>query len=249
MRVGQFRGQLAARKQSLFSVQIGEHSVEQARALANTGLDFLPLVGVDQQRQWIELPRAVGSARVGVDIVVDAALGTKSSNLVSAPRRGAARFAGDQLGELFPLRSRRTAGIEHLVIAMAEVRMLDQVFAFHRVSGMPVIFVCRRCSDALSTGLSVLANLRYSQKLPSSSGMRCAQVEREGKLRTRFCFTGNRRSGAMTGTEEAIQASAFRFKGVDREIVVTAAAGMGDVVLAAAERALVPAVNQIERER
>ena len=56
-------------------------------------------------------------------------------------------------------------------------------------------------------------------------------------------------SGRVADAEEARKAAAFGLEGVDREGLVVAAAGVHHVVLAAAETALHPAVDEVEDER
>lgn len=53
----------------------------------------------------------------------------------------------------------------------------------------------------------------------------------------------------MSDAEETRHAPALRFVGVDRQRFVIAPAGMGDVVLATAQRTLHPGVEQVEHQR
>ena len=53
----------------------------------------------------------------------------------------------------------------------------------------------------------------------------------------------------MADREESRQPPALRLVGIDREVLVAAAAGMRDVIDAAADRPLVPGVDDVEDER
>ena len=66
-----------------------------------------------------------------------------------------------------------------------------------------------------------------------------------------IAFLGGTVSGGrrVPDVEEPREAPAFRLVGVDRKRLEAAAAGMRDVVDAAADRALVPRVHEIEHER
>src|SRR5262245_57022625 len=78
---------------------------------------------------------------------------------------------------------------------------------------------------------------------------RPAQVERERKLLAVLGVRHRAATRAVAEREEARGAPGLGLERVVREDVVRAAAGMRDVIRAAAERALRPAVEQIEHER
>src|SRR5712672_2556432 len=69
-----------------------------------------------------------------------------------------------------------------------------------------------------------------------------AQIEGKGKVRVALFGPRLDRARGVAHANEARQAPAFGLEGVDRKTVVAQAAGMGDVVLAAAERAVHPRV-------
>ena len=65
-----------------------------------------------------------------------------------------------------------------------------------------------------------------------------------------FCgFEWNDLAGGVTEAEEAGEAAAFGFEGVDREGVVITSAGVGNVVLATAQGTFVPCIDQIKNQR
>ena len=75
------------------------------------------------------------------------------------------------------------------------------------------------------------------------------QVERQWRLRLNVRDAYRLHARRVADREEASDAPAFRFVGVDREAVVRSAARMRDVVDTAAQRALHPRVVEIEDDR
>ena len=63
---------MAAAQQFLRAVEVGENPVQQARALDEAGFEFAPFRRRNQQRDGIQIPRAVHAQRIAVDVVGDA---------------------------------------------------------------------------------------------------------------------------------------------------------------------------------
>src|SRR6266496_4461972 len=81
---------------------------------------------------------------------------------------------------------------------------------------------------------------------PGSSMSTEPQIQREGEIPVQwFCWRNEVPLGRAVGAE-AREAARFGFVGVDRERGGVATAGMGDVVGAAAQAALVPRVIEVE---
>src|SRR6185295_11403951 len=76
-----------------------------------------------------------------------------------------------------------------------------------------------------------------------------SQVEREREIHVLIRRRWREFSLGRAVREEAPEAARFGFVTVHRESVVAAAAGMSDMVLASAERTLVPSVIQIKHQR
>jgi len=57
------------------------------------------------------------------------------------------------------------------------------------------------------------------------------------------------RAGSVAEFEEACHAAAFGFKGVDGECLKTAAAGVGDMIGASGDGALIPGIDDVENQR
>src|SRR5262245_48167854 len=94
-----------------------------------------------------------------------------------------------------------------------------------------------------SAALSVLAAMWVSNM------SRAPEVERH-RIVERALLPGNiEQPRGVTMILEARQAARFRFVRVDREGLVVAPTGMGDVIDAAAERVAAPAVIDVEGER
>ncbi len=113
----QLGGQQAVGEQLLRAVDVGEHRVEQARALDDAGGDALPFLGADQVRQQVQRPRPVGALGVGVDVVGDAVfenLPIEQRLALFQLRRAAAL---EVLVKLVPVRADPAARIEQFVIS------------------------------------------------------------------------------------------------------------------------------------
>src|SRR6266498_2587640 len=75
------------------------------------------------------------------------------------------------------------------------------------------------------------------------------QIEGERKLAVSLGWREIYWAGCVADFEEAREAAAFRFEGVDGERFVVAAARMGDVIGATAQGTVVPPVHDVEQER
>ncbi len=76
-----------------------------------------------------------------------------------------------------------------------------------------------------------------------------AEVERQGVVWAGFERGYGNRSRRVAHGEEAADASAFRFEGVDRKRGVVSTAGVGDMAGAAANGTVQPGVDEVEDER
>ena len=106
-----------------------------------------------------------------------------------------------------------------------------------------------RCRDAVDVGgrfhsfevLPYTASKRHVDRRP--------QVERQREVRVALLGRVAHRTGRVADVEEPRQAPAFRLVRVDRKDVEVPSSGMRDVVDAAAHRALVPCVQDVEHQR
>src|SRR4051812_45564535 len=97
-------------------------------------------------------------------------------------------------------------------------------------------------------GYAGLLRMRSAGIAPASSmQLRRPQVEGQGEFKCALFARRVDDSGGVAALFESRQPARFGFVGIDRFCLVGAAAGMGDVVDAAAERAPVPAVDDVER--
>ena len=63
---------MAAAQQLLRAVKIGQYPVQKARPLDQAGFEFAPFGGRNQERDGIQIPRAVHAQRIAVNVVGDA---------------------------------------------------------------------------------------------------------------------------------------------------------------------------------
>src|SRR5450755_1478063 len=98
------------------------------------------------------------------------------------------------------------------------------------------------------TGLMLLRR-RAAQFLPSRSGSTPPEIEGVWKVRTRFRRRWNEGSRREAERLEAREPAAFGLVSVDGKRLVIAAAGMGDVIRAAAQRARAVFVPNLALER
>ena len=128
----------AALQQRLRAVDVAEDAVEQVGALGDAGLDRIPFVGRQEQRQRVDFPRAVGSHGVVVDVVGDALL----ADLPLGQRQRLAHLAlaalGERTHEGVPVRPRLRRAGQQLVVAVALRRVAGEQLRQHRPRGADV---------------------------------------------------------------------------------------------------------------
>ncbi len=113
----QFRRQQTFLDQALRAIQIGQHSIEQARTLGDTGRQVLPLVKGQHMGQQVQFPWAVGAFRVGVDVVGHAVfldLPGQQRLTLGQLRRGAALQVIEQAS---PMGTHYTAVVQQFMIS------------------------------------------------------------------------------------------------------------------------------------
>ena len=98
--------------QFLWPVEIAQHAVEQGRTLRHAGGDLLPLVSGDQVGQQVEFPRAIGTVRVGVDIVGNTVLLDLPGQHGLALRQVLRAAARQLLVQAAPVRAHVALGVE-----------------------------------------------------------------------------------------------------------------------------------------
>ena len=96
---------MAAVQQFLGAIEIGQNPVEKLGALDEAGFEAAPFGSGDQDRDGVEIPRAVHPQRVAVDVVGNAVL----ANALTGGLPAAGQFFRTQLGErgnvFFPIRT------------------------------------------------------------------------------------------------------------------------------------------------
>ena len=85
-------------------VDVGEHRLDEGRALDQPGLQCLPLAGLDHQRHMGERPRPVGALLVLVDAIEDAGFAQIAVARREPARQLLASEAGEPGEELEPVR-------------------------------------------------------------------------------------------------------------------------------------------------
>jgi hypothetical protein len=103
-------------EQALRAVEVGKDQVQELGPLLEAGREPPPLGRRHEQRQRVELPRAVGAARVAVDVVRDAVVADQPAGALPALRRLRRAEVCEAAYERRPVRARRAAWLEHLVV-------------------------------------------------------------------------------------------------------------------------------------
>ena len=121
--------------QRLRAIEIAEHAVEQVGPLLDAGRDAFPLVGGQQERDRIDLPRPLGTGRIGIHVVGDAEL----ADLPLGERERVADFAFAALGkrarEGIPVGARLARSSEQLVVAVLRRRVAREQLIEHGAAG------------------------------------------------------------------------------------------------------------------
>jgi len=105
-------------QQGLLAVEVGEDRVEQARPLGDRRRQMTPLGMVENQGQHVELPRAVGPERVGMQAVGDAVgLDRVAHEMRAARERGFGQIF-QPVGKCLPVGSDRFPVGEHFVVTV-----------------------------------------------------------------------------------------------------------------------------------
>jgi len=121
--VHQRRRQQAFREQSLFAVEVGQHGVEQRRALGHGSRNLGPFVMRDDQRQRIKRPRTVRTLGVGIDIVSDPVFLNPPVDEFE-PLLHVFRRHRIEMAEKFPpVRTHRPFFRQHFVVTVGAVRI------------------------------------------------------------------------------------------------------------------------------
>ena len=98
------------------AVKVRQDVVQQVRALDQAGFERIPLGGRNEERNRIQIPRAVHAERIAVDIVGDAVF----ANSLPGDLPAAGKFFGAERGhgtdESIPMRAQNAWGGGHLVV-------------------------------------------------------------------------------------------------------------------------------------
>ena len=121
----------AALEQLLLAVDVGQHLVEQLGPLGDAGFDLFPLAGREQQRQWVNFPRPVGTLGVGVDVVGDAVLADLPLHQREAVGHARAFALGERAQEGVPVRARLARRREQLVVTVFERGVAGEQLSQH----------------------------------------------------------------------------------------------------------------------
>ncbi len=116
--VGEYQrgGKKAAAKQLLGAVKVRQDVVQQTRALYQARFDLIPFRRRNQERDGIQIPRAVHSERIAVDIVGDAVFPNSLPGDPPAADQFFAAERGHRPDESIPVRTEDVWRGGHLVI-------------------------------------------------------------------------------------------------------------------------------------
>ncbi len=93
------RGQKTLAQEPLLAVAVGDHRVEQTRALAQPHAEALPLRALDDERDGVELPGAIGPFRNAEDVERHLLFGDATSNRLSQLLEVSRRVLAQELRE------------------------------------------------------------------------------------------------------------------------------------------------------
>lgn len=120
----QFGGQQAIGDQRLRAVKVREHCVEQPCTLGNPCRHALPFIRRNDVRQQVQLPRAIGTLGVGIDVVGDTVflnLPGQQGLALDQLRRAAAPHV---LVQTTPVRANGSVSVEHFVVSTLGQRVV-----------------------------------------------------------------------------------------------------------------------------
>ena len=155
----------------------------------------------------------------------------------SATRARGGPSASSDRDERVAVRTQRARRGDHLVVR----RLRAGWYSFEQTPRRR-----RPCGSVRDQLIAIRARVRSRRPASSRSGAGRASTGSPGCAPSGGTLD---RAGRVADGEEAREPPALRFVGVDRERLEAAAAGMRDVVGAAAERAPVPGVDEIEHQR
>ncbi len=184
--------------------------------------------------------------RVAVDVVGDAVLADGAARAVAARGELLRSHRLDAADKRLALRPEDAGAGEHLVEgAGAGAVVLEEAPRQRRFRGQAVVRD-RAHHSRLSAAEAELTN---NVPIGDARRARAAEVERQREVRV-VLFGGHHHPALCVADHlKAREPAAFRLVGVDRKRLEAAAAWVRDVIGAAAERALVPRVDEVEHER
>ncbi len=142
-------GKCPLRHQVLCAVKILQQQVQQLGALNDACLDKPPLVRRNQQRDNIDLPRAIRSQWIAIDVVGDSVLANAALSAAPAAAQLLRANLSQRLHQVRPVRPRRHAISRQLVIrsSVAE-RSLIQIESHGTSPGLPWVPCCPESASA-----------------------------------------------------------------------------------------------------
>ena len=121
----QRRREKAAAEQLLRAVEIRKDAVQEMRALYQARLEFIPLRRRNQERDGIQIPRAVHSERIAIDIVGNAVFPNSLSGDLPAAGKFFVAERGHGTDEPIPVRTKNAWRGRHLVINAVRLAITD----------------------------------------------------------------------------------------------------------------------------
>ncbi|MGY3460293.1 hypothetical protein ACVWW5_005743 [Bradyrhizobium sp. LM3.4] len=225
------------------AIDVAQHELEQLGALGDAVGQLLPIRLVDQQRQMADRPRPVG-ALAGRSIG-DAGLAQMSVGHAKPPLDLVGRERAEGVEEPAPDRARGAVGPQEFVgdagqAAIVADPLREAALALTLALRPTRLVVLFRCALGHAP-LPAPASYSLQERGP--------QVEGQRKLTCAFFGRRLHRPRRVAMVLEARQPPRLGLIGVDGLGVVAAAAGMGDVIDAATERAAIPGVDEVEGQR
>jgi hypothetical protein len=125
--------QVILTQQTLAIVKVGQDQAEQMRALNEACLDALPFLGRDQEGQGIELPGALETLGITIDIVGDAVLKEKPLRRFGSRLQFTASQAPEGVNQWKPMRACAVRWRNHFVVNRARWRIIGEKTGGERI--------------------------------------------------------------------------------------------------------------------
>ncbi len=204
---------------------------------ARPRLEPFPLVCRNDERHHVELPRSIDALRIAVDVVGDAVLANRAPRVVTPCGELVGADGFDAADETLAVLAQGAGPVEHLVERPGSRPVVPQQAPREQRTGRQRgIAECAHRNPRTCRSVRLGAVGRRRSSVNGKSGFRSSAGDLHPSRR-------------VADRLEAREPPALGLVRVDGEGLEAPAAGMRDVIRAAAKRPLVPRIDEIECER